>query len=272
MDRALLVGITDYFAKDAPPLLGCVNDAVDMAEFLVEKCGFSSSDIRLVTQRRATRAAIVERLDWLLDGVRSGDRIVFYFSGHGTQLPLRSPGGGGLQVYDTICPSDFDWTAATAITDADFQRLFGNVPAGVRFVWISDSCNSGGLNETFLKMVESTVPRYKQFPLPADIGWRLKTAEDLSVVAQGFKSVAGKLRNVLFLSACTRSQKAVDTEFDGRSNSAFTYHLLRKLREPAGSSTAAAKVVDALVRPLKKFKQTPEIQGPAPALGKPLLD
>jgi hypothetical protein len=51
MNRAFLVGINAYPGNS---LNGCVNDITDMAQFLVERCGFQHADIRLLTDGRAT--------------------------------------------------------------------------------------------------------------------------------------------------------------------------------------------------------------------------
>src|SRR6516162_11950800 len=114
MNRAFLVGINKYPSQ---PLKGCVNDVVDMANFLVSKCNFAMEDIRLLVDERATKAAIIERLDWLLKGLKSGDRILFHYSGHGVQLPARNIQGEVDSLDEAICPVDFDWTDEHTIRD-----------------------------------------------------------------------------------------------------------------------------------------------------------
>src|SRR5438477_10096859 len=99
MNRALLVGINAYPGNE---LHGCVNDVTDMAEFLVGHLGFDESDIRLVTDGRATATAIRERLRWLLGGVKPGDRLVFHYSGHGAQFPIRDDGGRVSRIDECI--------------------------------------------------------------------------------------------------------------------------------------------------------------------------
>src|SRR5262249_33204890 len=142
MNRALLVGINAYPGNE---LHGCVNDVTDMAEFLVGHCGFDEGDIRLLTDSRATTDAIKERLNWLLDGLKAGDRVVFHYSGHGAQFPIRGANGKVTRVDECICPVDFDWTEEHAIRDKQFGDMFKLIPSGVDFEWVSDSCFSGDL-------------------------------------------------------------------------------------------------------------------------------
>jgi len=49
-------------------------------------------DIRVVTDERATKKAIMERLTWLVKGAKVGDRLLFHFSGHGSQVRDRNTG------------------------------------------------------------------------------------------------------------------------------------------------------------------------------------
>ena len=131
-NRALLVGINAY--KDAP-LRGCVNDVSDLQEFLTHACDFAAADIRVLLDGAATAAEIKRHLaDWLVGDAAPQDRLIFHFSGHGTQLPGRDG-----SVHDVICPADFDFTEATAVSDVDFSELFKALPAEAHFVWIADS-------------------------------------------------------------------------------------------------------------------------------------
>lgn len=143
MNKAFLVGINEY---PSAPLRGCVDDIQDMADFLVKDRGFVEDNIRLLVDGRATTSAILERLKWLVSDVREGDQILFHYSGHGAQVPTRSPHGEVDGLDEVICPVDFDWTDEHLIRDKNFIEIFAAVPKGVTFIWVSESCHSGDLS------------------------------------------------------------------------------------------------------------------------------
>src|SRR5262249_1123066 len=119
LHRALLVGINEY-PKEQDRLSGCVNDVFLMSSVLQES-GFDAEDIRVVLDERATAAAIRERLEWLLDGASAGDQRVFFYSGHGAQLPGYNTQGQVNHVDACLVPVDFAWSRETAITDDMFM-------------------------------------------------------------------------------------------------------------------------------------------------------
>lgn len=265
MNRALFVGINKY---PSSPLNGCVNDVSDMANFLVEKCGFAMADVRLVVDERATKDAIVERLGWLLTGLRDGDRVLFHFSGHGTQLPTRNPQGEVDGLDEAICPVDFDWNDAHTIRDKDFNNIFSTIPEGVEFIWISDLCHSCDLSKNMLKPnihIKTMIP-------PADIGWRLQTAIQNGIEAKGFNKSASEL-NLALISGCKSDQTSADAIFNNRSNGALTYFLLEQLNSAAGLTLPLTALVKNLNLALKHsgYKQEPQLEGKSTIKSKPFL-
>ena len=87
--KALLIGAGAYPHLEATDALqGPQNDVRAMKTFLLQEWEFSSSDVRVLLDEQATKAAILEALEvWLPNSTETGDRIVVYFSGHGTQVP-----------------------------------------------------------------------------------------------------------------------------------------------------------------------------------------
>ena len=84
-DRALLVGIDDYELA-AARLKGSVDDVEAMKDFLVRTLGYEPEQIQTLTDRKATRAAILAGIDdWLVRQSEAGSRVFFYFSGQGSE-------------------------------------------------------------------------------------------------------------------------------------------------------------------------------------------
>jgi hypothetical protein len=257
MNRALLVGINAYPGNE---LNGCVNDVNDMGDFLVSHSGFDESDIRLLTDSRATTGAIMERLAWLTKGVKAGDRIVFHYSGHGAQFPERDNEGNVTRVDECICPVDFDWTEQHAIRDKQFNQIFKNVPDGADFTWVSDSCFSGDLVRELLPLKR----KIKAMPMPADIAWRLRTAVTKRLKRFTFEHVIAGM-NVVLVSGSTSTETSADAEMDGRFNGALTYYILQTLRAPNGLTQSLEQAVarTRIALQTNGYSQHPQLEGSA---------
>lgn len=268
MDRALLVGINSY---PGAPLAGCVNDVTDMAAFLTAKCGFSADSVRLLTDERATTEGILEHLNWLLGGLAAGDRAMFHYSGHGTQVAQRDGSGSVDRLDDAICPVDFDWTEAHMILGKQFKQLFSSVPQGVEFVWVSDSCHSGDLDRMLPGPGGSSVVQRFLVP-PADLAWRAITAIENKIAPADFIHATDGL-NLALVSACKSDQTAADARFGGRPNGALTYYLLQTLHAPKSMTTSLTGVVSTVRAALKKahYAQEPQMAGAKATMGRPFL-
>ncbi len=268
MDRALLVGINSYRAA---PLRGCVNDISDMAEHIVEYHGFAKSSVRLLADDRATTEEIINHLNWLVDNAQTGDRIFFHYSGHGAQMATRDHQGEIDGLDEVICPVDFNWTDKYVIRDKDFRRIFGSIPKGVDFIWVSDSCHSGDLSKDFPP--QDTL--WRMFPVPIDIQWRNETALELQNNALTLmSSITDMTGNVALISGCESNQTSADAVFDGRSNGALTYFLLKSLSEDGGRALALDMLVKKVQEKLaatNKYRQIPGVEGSPDIIKKPFF-
>ncbi|WP_158680057.1 DUF4384 domain-containing protein [Deinococcus sp. NW-56] len=132
-DRALLVGVGTY--QDGSTLLGGSRDLDSMRQ-IVAKLGFGPQQIRVLADRAATRQGLLGSIQsWLVEGVTAGDRVLFYFVGHGTRYTDPAGQNGcstGLVPYDL----------ANVVGERDLQAAFNRVPAREMLV-ILDSCFSG---------------------------------------------------------------------------------------------------------------------------------
>lgn len=178
--KALLIGINDY-PDPANRLEGCVNDVFRMSEVLQE-CGFPVDSIRVCLNERATARGIMERLEWLLDDPRSDDEIVFFYSGHGAQIPEYGEDNEPDRATETLVPYDFDWTPEHAITDDRIYSLYSQLPFDTRLAMIFDCCHSGGIHR-------AGVPRPKGLNPPDDIRHReIEWRPEIGMwVPRGFK-------------------------------------------------------------------------------------
>ncbi|MEY2527114.1 MAG: metacaspase [Verrucomicrobiota bacterium] len=154
--RALLIGINNYPDVESR-LEGCVNDVFLMSSVLQE-IGFKPDEIRVVLDERATRSAIRERIDWLLDATADGQERVLYYSGHGAQLPDYNAAEKIDHVDECLAPYDFHWTQDSAITDDDFVQYYSALPYDAKFFTIFDCCHSGGMTRDGARKIRAMVP------------------------------------------------------------------------------------------------------------------
>ncbi|MBE9107298.1 caspase family protein [Nostoc cf. edaphicum LEGE 07299] len=86
---ALLIGINQYPKISA--LSGCLMDVELQRELLIHRFGFQGSDILTLTEEQASREFIEAAfLDHLGKQAKSGDVVVFHFSGYGSRVKLET--------------------------------------------------------------------------------------------------------------------------------------------------------------------------------------
>jgi hypothetical protein len=77
----------------------------------------------MLSDKRATKKAILEGLKALIAKGGTGDTLVFHYSGHGSQVRCTEGDELADGLDEIICPWDFDWDG-TFIKDDDFATLF----------------------------------------------------------------------------------------------------------------------------------------------------
>jgi len=183
-------------------------------------------------------------------------------------VPTRNPEGELDGKDEVICPVDFDWTDHHMIRDKEFDKLFSGVPAGVEFVWISDSCHSGDLERD----IPPRNSRFRRYPVPADIRWRQITAAKIGISGMGMNQGAAA-PNVALVAGCKSTQTSADAVFNRRPNGALTYYLLKEL----GGANALRKPLATIVKEVSqalgkaKFSQKPQLDGSPAIAAQPFL-
>ena len=277
--RALLVGINKYKMANSD-LSGCVNDVTNVRDSLIKFFGFTIDDIRVVTDERASKKAIMERLTWLVKGAKAGDRLLFHFSGHGSQVRDRDGDELKDKMDEILCPHDMDWDG-TYIVDDELRKLFAGLPKGCALEVLLDSCHSGtGTREllglSHLPPEQSFKPRFL-LP-PADILCRVD--DDLPIIhllsgrSNPSRLAPDALPDYLSLfSGCADNQTSADAIIGGKYNGAFTYYFCKHLRDVKGKITRAdlLKRVRASLKH-EDFEQVPQLEASKAKKTKTLLE
>ena len=133
---AVVVGISDYKALSnrTGDLRFADRDARQVAQFLASKAGGSvpASHLLLLTNQQATRSRIEQALT-LFRRARSGDRVLFYFSGHG--------------LADSFAPYDArPGRYPNMLTHQDLKTAFRESSASTKLC-IADACLSGSMTQ-----------------------------------------------------------------------------------------------------------------------------
>lgn len=278
-NRAVLAGINKYKMANSD-LSGCVNDVTNIRDSLIKFFGFKIDDIRVVTDDRATKKGIMERLTWLVKGAKAGDRLLFHFSGHGSQVRDRDGDELKDKMDEILCPHDMDWDG-TYIVDDDLRKIFSGLPKGCALEVLLDSCHSGTGTRELLGLAQlppeqSFKPRF--LPPPADILCRV---DDDLPLQHLFSGRSNPTPNTLppipeylsLFSGCADNQTSADALIGGKYNGAFTYYFCKHLRDVKGKITRSdlLKRVRASLKH-EDFDQVPQLEAVKAKKGKNILE
>ena len=97
---ALVIGINKY--NKCSPLDYAINDATAVASLMVEKFEFPKEKVEVLTDKDATKTAILSAMLRHADG-GPNDRGLIFFAGHGHTSTGRRGEVGFLVPYDSDC-------------------------------------------------------------------------------------------------------------------------------------------------------------------------
>jgi hypothetical protein len=267
--HALLIGINDYSGsrlpelpgrgvsdREVPNLDGAVNDVQIMRDLLITLYGFKAADVSLLTDQMATRRAILQTLERrLVEATHSGDVVLFYFSGHGSQV-RNSRSSEADRLDESILPAD-SRRGAPDIRDKELLAIFNAIlDRGARLTIVLDTCHSGSGARGL------------------DGGLRFRgVSPDLRDVADPFVAPSPERRGALILSAAQDFDLAFETlDEQGKIRGAFTWALARAMRDAEAGEPASETFLRAEARlHAERPAQEPLIAGSAEARGAPLL-
>ncbi|KAH7866269.1 hypothetical protein Vadar_017934 [Vaccinium darrowii] len=246
--RALLCGVSYYGRRYN--LKGSVNDVRCMRYFLVERLGFPSESILVLTEeetdprRIPTKRNIRMAFQWLIQGCQSGDSLVFHYSGHGSQL--RDTNSDEIDGYDeTLCPLDFE-TEGMILDDEINATIVRPLPHGAKLHAIIDACHSGTVLDLPFVCRVNRAGHY--------------TWEDHSYQSTTYKGTSGGL--AISLSACDDHQATLDTmALSGNTvTGAMTYSFIQAVQNEPGLTYG--RLLNAMHRAIHDAKPGSRFNGP----------
>ena len=247
VDRALIVGVEKYRDPRVPGTPGCEADARAMEQLI--KSVYKFTEVRILINEEAT-ASNIERWfrSWLITGTRPGDRVFFFYAGHGSQI---ADDNGDERKEDgkdeTLAPYDVDpRSGENMIRDDLFDEMIGKL-SGRRAVLVFDSCHSGTISRGVPKLKDFTrgggvryLPTPEQFaeleaaPSRGAAGYVVKTTaqrdlvvEDEFIEPQRFSAMSG----AVIISAAGDRQLVYPMLVDGRYRGGLSYALIESLQK-----------------------------------------
>lgn len=209
--KALLIGI-NYYDTPSNKLNGCINDAVNMRNMLIDAYGYDSNNIAVLRDDAAdsinkpTRANILSNLTAIIAQSGSLQEIWIHYSGHGSQMrDMNGDEKDGLDEF--IVPSDYDKSGV--ITDDMIFNIIRQSKCPTFIIF--DCCSSGTI---------------------CDLMWNFNAVSSTQVVAVKTANNLVPNPNIFCLSGCKDSQTSADiyNSFSQQSCGALTNAIAECLR------------------------------------------
>ena len=275
-NKAVLIGINRYRIPGAD-LRGCVNDIKNIQTALTRYYGFAAKDMTVLTDFKATKAAMQTAIRALIVGAKKGDVLYLHYSGHGSNVP--DDNGDEADHRDEIlCPTNLDWR--DPLRDDWLRETFDRLKPGVSLTVVFDCCHSGTATRAIMPPDAPSIPRF--LPSPWDLvavesGRALRGKTRATVHASS--RAARKRRDVVtvdipevLITGCRDTQTSADAHIGGTFNGALTYNLVAAINAAKGK-LSYRELHERTSASLRKgrFDQVPQLEGSKPSLDRPFL-
>jgi len=218
----IVIGVATYADPRIEDLTYAATDAITFAQSLQEQSDVSPSRITLLTNSKATRAAIEQAFTDIAAITRPEDKLIIYFSGHGASVPdLDGDEADGDGNDEAFLPYDAaKGDASSYVIDDDLGEWIASIPAeGVAVVL--DSCYSGGQARAL------------------DEGTLGKKGPSDSIAKDVLTDATPQQRREI-LAACQPSQLAWENR--GLQHGVFTYFVLQGMADNSADTNSDGKV------------------------------
>ncbi|HEX2528858.1 MAG TPA: caspase family protein [Geminicoccus sp.] len=265
--RALVVGIDRY--QHISSLEGAVADAEDIAGSLTQ---LGVTDLTLVRDGEADRAALERAWEAIVDRASPGDQLILTYAGHGAQLPETVGGSEADGMDEFLVLPGFDVAGSASLerlVDDELNRWFKMAEAkGARVLAAVDACHSG---TAFRKLDQPAAEvRYRYVELPAGT-----VLEEIPTDARMRSIGRDELDNLTFISGAQDDQTVPELIIPDKAGlpekrGAMSWSLARALEGAADSDRDGLlrrgelyDFVERKVRALADARQTPSFWPPA---------
>ena len=277
---ALLVGVGDYVHGTRLDLKGPANDVRMFEELLLSKFGYQPENIRKLTDYDATMGNIVHNFrSWLIDQAKPEDTVLFYYSGHGSQIPDKD-GDEQDGMDECLVPADVRPGSATnTISDDKLSALFDQIQANDVTI-ILDACHSGtGTRDIDFS---ATAPQMEYRFVDLGLGGPKGGARHIDfgaapeegggmdlpgggASAPGTRSLSSPKAFTLISSSAAHETSASSVFYRGLTriwSGVLTFNLINALKK-ADANTTYEQVMANVNRDVKKTnrRQTPQMEG-----------
>lgn len=222
MKKALLIGI-NYIGQEEQ-LNGCINDSKNIQEMLIKHFNYDLQNIKLLndndTHNMPTKKNIEDNIAWLINNCKSGDTLIFYYSGHGSQL--RDISGDETDKKDEVLvPSDFKKNGVIK-DDWLYNNLIVKIPKDVSLWIFTDCCHSG----TMVDLKYNYISDCKLKNGNIKKGMNYSTNEWTDKFNMSIERSNDIIGNICLLSGCKDSETSADAFIANINQGAFTFCLL----------------------------------------------
>ena len=209
-DRVLSIGI-NYVGSNCE-LNGCINDVINLKKQLKTKSHVVLTELSQDSKLIPTRQNIINAIKEFVSGAKSGDKMLFQYSGHGSYTLDRS-GDEADRRDETICP--LDYSKSGDIVDDELRKIMVEaLPEGVSLFCIFDCCHSG----TVLDLRYN----YRIFP-------RGDNKREFTIHTDNHYEKS-KCRVVCF-SGCNDGQTSADAYIKGTYQGAMTWGIIKSISD-----------------------------------------
>ncbi len=202
----MVVGVSDYQHKDIPDLKYAHKDAEAFSAWLKSSAGGNVKDdnITLLTNSKATNAAVGTAIYSMLDVCKPNDQFIFYFSGHGDVESKTRAQPGYLLTYDS--PANVYMVGALNLRD--LQEIIATLSESqVKVLLCTDACHAGKLAGTSINGTQATAA-----------------------------SISKQFANEVKIMSCQPNEFSLEGEQWGKGRGVFSWHLIDGLTGLADKS------------------------------------